>query len=232
MDKLIQKLRPYIPFTALNTIWRKLDKNSEIILDVGCGKGEPMKFINRHGKFKVVGIDIFKPYLLEAKETKVYKYLVLGNAVSLPFKNKSFDTVICMEVLEHLEKQDGERLLDELERVARRQILLSTPVGRYEQHSYDGNPYQKHRYIWQVSNLKRRGYKLKGMGIKGLPREEINSRVLRLVRELLYVLGSFFSYNLLGYRIACHIVAEKKNEKAKSFFRSVKKDSMDKKIFY
>ena len=47
---LVRKLRPYIPFSALNTVWRKLDKSSRTILDVGCGKGEPMAFINRQGR--------------------------------------------------------------------------------------------------------------------------------------------------------------------------------------
>ena len=61
LDRLALRFRPYVPFSALNTVWRKLDKSSKTILDVGCGKGEPMAFINRHGKFKVVGIDIFKP---------------------------------------------------------------------------------------------------------------------------------------------------------------------------
>ena len=119
IEELVRRLRPYIPFSALNTVWRKLDKSSKTILDVGCGKGEPMAFINRHGRFKAVGIDIFRPYLVEARRKGVYHDLILGDVRFLPFKDKSFDAVICMEVLEHLEKEDGEKLLLELERVVK-----------------------------------------------------------------------------------------------------------------
>ena len=232
---LVTKLRPYVLFSALNTVWRRLDKSSKTILDVGCGKGEPMAFINRQGKFRVVGIDIFRPYLEQARkkfyvlrrkrflechseeqsdeESHIYTNIILGDARYLPFKDKSFDAVICMEVLEHFEKEEGEKLLEELDRVARRQILVSTPVGKYEQHPFDGNPRQEHKHIWQVKELKERSYKIKGAGIKGLPREEINSRFLRLLREALYVVGGFFSYNFS--RIACHMVAEKSIMKEK-----------------
>ncbi|MCL0053364.1 class I SAM-dependent methyltransferase [Dehalococcoidales bacterium] len=118
-----------------------------------------------------MGIDIFKPYLLEARAKGVFSDLILGDVRFLPFKDKSFDVTICMEVLEHLDKEDGEKLLGGLERVARKQILLTTPVGKYVQHPYDGNPYQEHKYIWNEKELKKRGYKVKGLGIRGLPRE-------------------------------------------------------------
>jgi len=43
----------------------------------------------------------------------------------LPYPDKSFDLVVCCEVLEHLEKpRQG---LAELARVARRNVILSTP---------------------------------------------------------------------------------------------------------
>lgn len=142
--RLLTYLRPYVPFTALNTMWRKLDKNSRTIADVGCGKGEPMAFINRHRKFDVVGIDIFRPYLEQAKSRGVYQNLILGDVRHLPFRDKSFDAVICMKVLERLEEGEGEKLLSELERGVKTQILLSTPVGISEQDKVllqDGNPF-------------------------------------------------------------------------------------------
>jgi len=203
-----QRVRPYVPFSALNTVLRKLDKNAKTILDVGCGKGTPMYFINKNRKFKAVGIDIFKPYLDEARGKEIYQCLILGDVSYLPFKDKSFDVIICMEVLEHFEKEDGEKVLDELERVGRSQILLTTPIRRYKQDPYDGNPNQEHRYIWQMGQLKEQGYKLKGAGILGILRLGINSSSFRLLRDILYSLGGVFSYNFP--KIAFRVVAEKK----------------------
>jgi hypothetical protein len=37
-NDLKQKVRPYIPFTSLNTVWRHLDAKGKTLLDVGCGK--------------------------------------------------------------------------------------------------------------------------------------------------------------------------------------------------
>lgn len=208
LNSWLKKIRPRFPFSALNIVWRRLDKQARSILDVGCGKGEPMAFINRDGKFEVIGIDLFQPYLEAAKNKGVYQKLILGDAQHLPFEAKSFDVVICMEVLEHLEQQDGNRLLSELERVAKKQVLLTTPVGRYKQHPFDGNPYQEHKFIWTVRALKKHGYKIKGTGIRGLPRENTSSGCVRFFREAAYALGGVFSYNFP--QIACHVVAEKR----------------------
>jgi SAM-dependent methyltransferase len=208
LSNVVRKVRPYYPFSALHIIWSRLDKQAKTILDVGCGKGEPMSFINKDGNFDVTGIDLFQPYLEEAERKAVYRRLMIGNALSLPFENKAFDAVICMELLEHLEERDGIALLGELERVARKQILLTTPIGKYEQHAYDGNRYQEHKFIWTVGALQLHGYKIWGTGIRGLPREETRLGFIRFFREGAYALGGVFSYYIP--QLACHVVAEKK----------------------
>ena len=45
------RLHGYVPFTNWNLVWRHLDKKAKSILDVGSGKGKPMRFLNRHGCF-------------------------------------------------------------------------------------------------------------------------------------------------------------------------------------
>lgn len=104
-------LRPIMPFTALNTVWRFLDKGAQSILDIGCGEGEPMKFINRRKWFYTVGLDVFKPYLLKAKREETHDDYVLCDVTYTPVKEKAFDVVIAIEVLEHLTREDGVKLL-------------------------------------------------------------------------------------------------------------------------
>ena len=205
-NSIAMKLRPYIPFTVLNTIWRKLDRGSKLVLDVGCGKGEPMAFIKKHVKFKAVGVDIFPPYLRTAQQNGIYEDVILADVTNLPLKDRQFDTVICMEVLEHLEKEDGEKLLGELERVARRQILITTPISKYEQDPYDKNPYQEHKYIWQLDELRKRGYQVRGAGLRGLMREETNSALSSILRHCIYTLGGIISYRIPG--MGCHAAGE------------------------
>jgi SAM-dependent methyltransferase len=206
-DSIAMKLRPYIPFTALNTVWRKLERNSKWVLDVGCGKGEPMAFLKKRAKFRAVGVDIFPPYLRMSKGTGIYEDVILGNVTRLPLKDRQFDTVICMEVLEHLGKEDGKKLLNELERVARKQILITTPISKYEQDPYDENPYQEHKHIWQLQDLKERGYRVRGAGLKWLMREDTNSVFFSILRHCVYTLGGFLSYGIPA--MGCHAVGEK-----------------------
>jgi SAM-dependent methyltransferase len=206
-ENVAMKLRPYIPFTVLNTVWRKLDRKAITVLDVGCGKGEAMSFLKKHVGFELVGVDIFSPYLRISKETKSYQDVILADVTHLPFKDSQFDTVICMEVLEHLDKEDGEKLFQELERVTKRQILITTPISKYEQDPFDENPYQEHRHIWQLRELKERGYKVKGAGIRRLLRRDTNSAIFGILRHCIYTLGGFFSYNIPG--LGCHAVGEK-----------------------
>jgi len=164
-NDLKQKARPHIPFTALNTVWRHIDKNNKTLLDVGCGKGLPFEFINRKQKYFLVGLDAFEPYLKECKKKGIHDTYVQADVRQLPFADNTFDSVLCLEVLEHLEKKDGEKLLDELERVATRQVILSTPVGNYKQDIYDGNPNQEHKYIWSPTEIRGKGYKVIGVGM-------------------------------------------------------------------
>lgn len=80
------------------------------VLDVGCGEA----FLKAHiGHY--VGIDI-----VGAPDVRVD--LERG---ALPFGDRSFDTVICIDVLEHLEEFND--VFAELFRVARRYVIVSLP---------------------------------------------------------------------------------------------------------
>ena len=122
-----QRIRPYIPFTALNTVWWHLDKNSVNIVDVGCGEGIPAKFLRRHRHAFMLGLDIFLPSILTARKNGCHDQYIQADVRYLPIAEKSFDVVMSMEVLEHLDRQEGLDFLQALERIARRQVIVTTP---------------------------------------------------------------------------------------------------------
>jgi SAM-dependent methyltransferase len=187
-SKLVMLARLYLPFTALNTVWRSLDKQSRSILDLGCGRGEPMRYLGRHKELYSVGVDIWKPTILEAKGKLSHDDYLLCDIKKLPVKTKSFDTVMCLEVLEHLDKESGLNLLREMESIARNQVIISTPLGDYETGvlSTKGNPYQLHVYMWKPADLKKRGYKVKLLGLRHIGGE--NGLVVRVPKNLRYLL--------------------------------------------
>lgn len=96
------------------------------VLDVGCGEGFTLNklYLNKVGKV-LEGIDYSKTAVALGK--KQYKHLILkqGSAYKLPYKANSFDLVLCMEVLEHLD--DPKKALQELKRVSKKYIVLSVP---------------------------------------------------------------------------------------------------------
>jgi len=86
------------------------------VLDLGCGPA-PISESFRHLSTFLVGLDRNKRYLREAKGSTSLE-LVLGDATSLPFKDQSFDFVLCNDVLEHV--RDQAKLMQELLRTLAR----------------------------------------------------------------------------------------------------------------
>lgn len=93
------------------------------ILDVGCATGEYCVLLTRLG-FSCVGADYNPDYVRIARE----KHGVEAHCVradTLEYADKSFDTVLLFEILEHL--KDPGPVLREARRVARKNVLITTP---------------------------------------------------------------------------------------------------------
>jgi 2-polyprenyl-3-methyl-5-hydroxy-6-metoxy-1,4-benzoquinol methylase len=120
----------------------RLLEDCESILDLGCGRTSPLNFCNP--KFSV-GVDIFKPYIAESQKRKIHTTYLLSDITSVEFKAKSFDAVICTEVLEHLPKIEGYRLIERMKIWAKKKVIVSTPNGYCRQGAIDHNEKQIHR---------------------------------------------------------------------------------------
>lgn len=87
---------------------KKIKKNGRgklKLLDLGAGTGEMMKRLNT--LFDVRGIDIDKTVLRAARKNKLN--IIEGDAVKLPFADKSFDVICAFDLLEHF-KEDMDAL--------------------------------------------------------------------------------------------------------------------------
>jgi len=107
----------------------------------------------------------------------IYEGLIQVKVPILPFKEKSVDVSLACEILEHLPKHDGYLLLNELERVSRSLIIVSSPMGWPQEEIY-GNPYEKHISEWKPEEFENLGYKVKVVDAVALP------RTLKLVDRL------------------------------------------------
>ena len=92
------------------------------LLDLGCGVGGYSKTLMDAG-FQVQALDVNPRYVEIAKKLKVHarKY----DGFTLPLADASVDTVFMVEVLEHI--PEPERMIAEVYRVARRNIVVTVP---------------------------------------------------------------------------------------------------------
>jgi SAM-dependent methyltransferase len=91
------------------------------ILDLGCATGNYCLHLQGLG-YSMSGADVNADYVRIARDRGVDAALIEG---SVPFADKSFDTVLLFEVVEHLD--DPRPVLSEALRLARRNVLITTP---------------------------------------------------------------------------------------------------------
>jgi 2-polyprenyl-3-methyl-5-hydroxy-6-metoxy-1,4-benzoquinol methylase len=94
----------------------------ERVLDVGCGVGAYVDRLNELGKDSI-GIDN-DPAVVEIARARG-RPVTKMSACDLEFEDRSFDSVVMIEVLEHI--PEYERALREAVRVARRSVVVTVP---------------------------------------------------------------------------------------------------------
>ena len=108
-------------------------KKGDRILDVGCGKGFLLyDFTKAVPGIEIKGIDISR-YAIENAKEEIRPFLEAGNAVSLPYEDKSFDLVISINTLHNLYCYDLVSALKEIERVGKKNKYVVVESYRNEE---------------------------------------------------------------------------------------------------
>ena len=140
-------------------------KDCRSVLDLGCGKDSPIQYC-KSIEYSV-GIEAFKPSLETSKLRKIHSKYITDNILNVDFEENSFDAVIIIEVIEHLDKNDALNLVEKVYKWAKKKIIITTPNGFLPQLELDSNPLQKHICGFYVEELKKLGFKVNGMaGLK------------------------------------------------------------------
>jgi SAM-dependent methyltransferase len=105
------------------SFWHQLDETLSLepktVLEVGPGDGLVTDCLRR------AGIDVTTIDIDPAVEADVR-----GSVTRLPFEDRSFDVVLCCEVLEHLPFDDSRVAMAEIVRVSRAGAVISVPDNR------------------------------------------------------------------------------------------------------
>lgn len=151
---------------------RNVLADCENVLDVGCGNSMNMRWL---GVKNPVGIDGYSVSCERARQLNTHDEIICGDVRKLDdhFQPGQFDAVIALDVIEHLPKEDGFRMIEQMERIARRKVIFLTPSGFLPQHRFDHNDLQEHLSGWEAAEMEQRGYKVIGLlGPKGLRGEQ------------------------------------------------------------
>ena len=131
------------------------------VLDLGCGDDSPLRFLpNAH----LVGIDGYQPALEAARSRGTHDEFFAGDAKSIRemFPDRRFEACVALDVIEHLPKDEGWRMLEDLERLATRRVIIFTPNGFISQHGHGGD-LQEHLSGWNADEMRQRGYWVYGV---------------------------------------------------------------------
>src|SRR3990167_2070466 len=113
--------------SAVNLYKRMLDKlsldPSDVVIEVGCGRGVGLGIISSYGPRRVIGLDAVQSQIDHYKgDHKVMQ----GFAEELPVEDASLDVVLSVEAIQHF--IDPHRFINECGRVLR-------PSGRIDRKS-------------------------------------------------------------------------------------------------
>lgn len=148
------------------------------ILDVGCGFGRwgylcltnywETRVPSVVSRPEIVGCDGHLPNVEMARKNGCYAEVHHLRFPPLPFGDRSFDTVLMVEVIEHVAESEALQLIREAKRIARARVIVSTPnypALRAGHATITGfNELEAHVSCLSRQRLRRLGFSLFGAG--------------------------------------------------------------------
>jgi len=117
IKKIIELIREIINF----------NRNPIKLIDIGCGDGYLLKEIAKDfPQIDLFGIDLSENRVETAKKFVPRAVFKTGDAQDVPFKDETFDIVVCSEVIEHC--PDDMKVLAELYRILKTNSFLILTV--------------------------------------------------------------------------------------------------------
>jgi SAM-dependent methyltransferase len=132
------------------------------VLDIGCGMAPTMREL---GVKRTVGVEGYAPYVEVIKREKMQDDLVECDVrdISKHFQPRQFDACVAMDLIEHLSKEDGLKLIQAMETIARKRVVFFTPSGFLPQRHAANDDLQAHLSGWEAEEMRKKGYKVIGL---------------------------------------------------------------------
>jgi len=147
MDKTSNQTRN----TLINYLNEKLILPTDHILDIGCGTKEISSNLKCQA---VMTLDIWEPF-------KPDIWCDLTKIPKLPCEDNGYHVVLLLDLIEHLPKDKGFKVLKEAQRVASRSVIILTPLWwdpntkhmENPNSPYYHNEHDRHLSLWEPGDL-------------------------------------------------------------------------------
>ena len=150
MDRPLDTTPPQSTAASGRVMWFSADRvqvevgrriiPTEVVLDIGCGLRPQTYFrpkvhlcLEPHGEY----VERLRQWFASAPGVTVFQATAEEFLPRLP--DRSVDTVFALDLIEHLTRADGERLLAQCQRLARQQVVVFTPLGFMPQDYDEGD---------------------------------------------------------------------------------------------
>jgi len=91
-----------------------------------------------------------------------YNNVFIGNALEELDKLEKYDIVYCGDMIEHLTKEDGHKLVEKMLEHANAWVYVATPMPARPQEGILGNPAEAHLSSWEEEDFKKYNYEMVG----------------------------------------------------------------------
>jgi hypothetical protein len=141
--------------------------NPKSILDIGAGFGRwgilSREFLeiwddgnySDNWKRKIDAVEVFDKYV-KPYHSYFYDNVYIENAIDFINKpGEKYDLIICGDIIEHFEKKDGEKFIDDcLKRC--KYLMINIPIEKkWEQEIINDNEFEIHKSIWYNSDFRK-----------------------------------------------------------------------------
>jgi ubiquinone/menaquinone biosynthesis C-methylase UbiE len=121
-----------------NNVWPEIKYFTQFlkgdILDICCGTGSTINYLNSNKNLNLFGFDI-SDYLIEAsKKFNInHQNLKVANAINTGYKNDQFDYSYSIGSLEHFTEDGIEQFIDETSRITKKISMHQIPVAKFKE---------------------------------------------------------------------------------------------------
>lgn len=166
-----------------DNIISQIPKNTKTFIDVACGDGYILCQLKNSKKHKVnllCGVDLSQNRLIKTRKN-IDSELIRSDLLNLPFKDNSFDTVVCSETIEHI--KEYRKAIKELVRISKKNIIITTP--NEESLTIEKCPKCNHHF-----HLNDHINSFESNDLKNIIENQTNAQVKRIIK-----FHTVFSYN-------------------------------------